>query len=174
MPADEVAEILRTLDDVRMLQGRVGSSKQLAPTMRSGGVLWIHHRDMSPHILSRLFTVASVANHLRGWNFHIEGLTPLVQATSYAAEGAEHYDWHTDWAPGSLGYRKISIVAHLSDPASYDGGTLQLTNDAAPMETDKTTGTVVVFPSFVLHRVTPVTRGRRLGLVVWAVGPSFA
>ena len=34
-------------------------------------------------------------------------------------------------------------------------------------------GTAVIFPSFVLHRVTPVTQGTRWSLTLWSHGPAF-
>ena len=34
-------------------------------------------------------------------------------------------------------------------------------------------GYVAVFPSYVLHEVTPVTKGTRYSLVSWVTGKSF-
>ena len=34
-------------------------------------------------------------------------------------------------------------------------------------------GSIIVFPSFVEHRVTPVTEGIRYSLVSWFVGPLY-
>jgi PKHD-type hydroxylase len=34
-------------------------------------------------------------------------------------------------------------------------------------------GTVIAFPSYVLHRVTPIIAGTRKSLVVWITGPKF-
>ena len=34
-------------------------------------------------------------------------------------------------------------------------------------------GSVIVFPSFVWHRVTPVTKGTRYSLVLWTCGQPF-
>jgi PKHD-type hydroxylase len=101
------------------------------------------------------------------------GPAPAIQATSYAADGNQHYSWHMDWGAGRLRNRKISVIAHLSDPADFDGGSLQLTIGSVPVEAVQGAGTVTVFPSFVLHRVTPVTRGRRLGAVSWMLGSPF-
>jgi len=37
----------------------------------------------------------------------------------------------------------------------------------------KTRGTATLFPSYLLHRVTPVTQGERFSLTIWAHGPQF-
>ena len=61
----------------------------------------------------------------------------------------------------------------VSDPDTYDGGDLELFYKAKPIIADRTRGAVVAFPSFVMHRVTPVTRGVRYSLVAWVVGPRW-
>jgi PKHD-type hydroxylase len=61
----------------------------------------------------------------------------------------------------------------LSDPSEYDGGDLEIWTGTEPKVLDKTKGIVHAFPSFVMHRVTPVTRGVRRTLVIWIAGPKF-
>lgn len=171
----EVEELRGALDESRMTRGRIGDPKlqKTNAAVRSGTVQWIDHGAVSPSLLSHLFTLALVANRERGWNFAVEGLTPFLQATSYSGDETEHYDWHMDWGPGAMAYRKISVVTHLSEAADYEGGSLQLTIGVNPVEAVQLPGSVTVFPSFVLHRVTPVTRGRRLGAVAWVLGRPF-
>jgi PKHD-type hydroxylase len=173
---DEVGELLGALDDGRMARGRIGDPTRQTTdrAVRSGAVQWIDTAALSPDLLSHLFTLACVANRERRWNFSVEGLTPFVQATSYSGDDAEHYDWHMDWGGGGMAYRKISVVTHLSDPLDYEGGSLQLTIGTAPVQAVQQPGSVTVFPSFILHRVTPVTRGRRLGAVAWVLGEPFS
>tara|TARA_Y100001972_G_scaffold1023_1_gene1151 strand:+ start:469 stop:1143 length:675 start_codon:yes stop_codon:yes gene_type:complete len=79
--------------------------------------------------------------------------------------------------------RKISVTINLSDPLDYDGGDLWLTKhpqDSRINELETFTnpsfrdkGAVVVFPSWVRHRVTPVTRGTRYSAVCWFNGPPL-
>ena len=158
-----------------MTQGGIGYVKgnNFDRTIRSGQVQWIMANEVDPGIYSHLFTLAFVANKERHWNFDIEGMAHALQATRYSGESSEHYDWHMDWGGGRLGFRKISAVAHLSDEESFVGGSLQLTNGSYPVEAYQAPGTVTVFPSFIMHRVTPVTTGCRLAVVAWVLGPSF-
>lgn len=76
--------------------------------------------------------------------------------------------------------RKISMTCNLTPPDQYDGGNFRF--DLGPhagddriisVEQIRPRGSVVVFPSHVYHQVTPVTRGTRYSLVLWAMGQPF-
>jgi PKHD-type hydroxylase len=93
------------------------------------------------------------------------------QFTMY--DGANHgcYGWHMDSMGGNAFTRKLSCIVILSAPDEYEGGELQIGFDSTPVKPEK--GTVVVFPSPVLHQVLPVTAGVRFTLVSWAEGPQW-
>jgi PKHD-type hydroxylase len=63
----------------------------------------------------------------------------------------------------------------LSDNYEYEGGEFQIINaeqsEASTVEQKK--GRLIVFPSWMVHKVKPVTRGVRKSIVVWVVGPNF-
>jgi PKHD-type hydroxylase len=84
------------------------------------------------------------------------------------------YDWHVDVGGGVLSTRKISIVIQLDHPTDYEGGDLILKRGAGDEPVFKQKGSVVMFPSYMLHRVTPVTGGLRRTAVLWATGPHFS
>ena len=67
--------------------------------------------------------------------------------------------------------RKLSITIILSDSIEYDGG--EFVFEKGGDEVFKNQGTVIVFPSFIRHRVNPVTKGIRYSLVNWFTGPAF-
>lgn len=101
----------------------------------------------------------------------------------YDASDRGHYDWHVDYC-GGFSTRKLSFSIQLSDPSSYDGGDLEFAPpntmsfgpDATYESVRKTIrmqGGMVIFPSYMLHRVTPVTRGTRYAIVGWVHGPAF-
>jgi PKHD-type hydroxylase len=80
-----------------------------------------------------------------------------------------------DIGHGSGSLRKISVVIQLSDPTEYEGGELQVMNGEEPYRVcNKEKGSLIMFPSFLLHRVTPVTKGCRRSLVLWISGPPFS
>lgn len=119
-------------------------------------------------------TLAYIARHLNGefFDFDLFGFVEHLQYTVYRDNGG-HYDWHTDRGDMSLSPRKLSLVLQLSDPSEYEGGDLELLTSTEPTIMKKAKGLVIAFPSFVLHRVTPVTSGVRRSLVVWLSGPKF-
>jgi PKHD-type hydroxylase len=69
--------------------------------------------------------------------------------------------------------RKLSLVIQLSDEEDYVGGNLELKFGKEPVILSKKRGTMLLFPYYVLHRVTPVTEGTRYSLVSWVTGPAF-
>jgi PKHD-type hydroxylase len=78
-----------------------------------------------------------------------------------------------DIGPQELAFRKLSLVVQLSNPSDYSGGDLQIRSGHGEATVSKTQGTVIVFPSYLLHQVTPVTGGLRESLVLWSGGNSY-
>ena len=135
------------------------------------------------------------ANENAGWNFQWDW-TENCQFTKY--DIGQYYGWHTDSLstpndtddPNQRGkIRKLSMTISLNDGTEYDGGQLEFDfKNTSPSDewTDEKTydskvicnqiykkGSIVVFPSFIWHRVTPVTRGTRYSLVAWNWGWPF-
>ena len=76
--------------------------------------------------------------------------------------------------------RKISMTINLTEPDDYKGGDLKF--DFGPhagrgrfktCKEIRPRGSVIVFPSFLHHQVTPVTEGTRYSLVLWNLGKPF-
>jgi predicted 2-oxoglutarate/Fe(II)-dependent dioxygenase YbiX len=98
------------------------------------------------------------------------------QLTEYDGKYQGEYKPHVDSCPldefGTT--RKLSFILQLSPSAEYEGGELVFPNiDAFDSVAAKEQGTVIVFPSYLLHGVKPVTEGHRKSLVAWARGPAF-
>ena len=73
----------------------------------------------------------------------------------------------------TLSHRKVSVIVQLSDTSEYKGGELQINTGGQIKTIPKVKGSVVIFPSYLLHRVTPVTTGLRKSLVLWAGGGHY-
>jgi len=121
------------------------------------------------------------ANYRANWNFDWDW-SESIQFTIYKKN--QFYDWHADSFPqqdknGKV--RKLSVSINLSDPKDYEGGLLEFDFRNQNKNPSFITqckeilpkGSLVVFPSFVFHRVTPVTKGTRYSLVMWNKGPAF-
>tara|TARA_R100001129_G_scaffold91826_1_gene62682 strand:- start:103 stop:693 length:591 start_codon:yes stop_codon:yes gene_type:complete len=103
--------------------------------------------------------------------------TSEIQYTEYHATEGGKYDWHhdVDWNNNKTELdRKLSVTVQLSDPLDYDGGVFEFQETEQPNIEYKTKGTVLIFPSYLQHRVTPVTRGLRKSLVAWFYGPRWS
>lgn len=106
------------------------------------------------------------------WNFDLISSPESIQYTEYH-EGGGHYGYHVDIGPGAASHRKVSLVVQLSDPSEYEGGEFEILRGMNPERLPKSQGAVILFPSYMLHRVTPVTRGIRRSLVLWVGGSPF-
>jgi PKHD-type hydroxylase len=146
--------------------------------LRRSKVRWISRSNFD---WSRLFfdveNICRRANVAFGFNLN---MFYEIQFTEYNSEANGFYGWHEDllWVPpeGKNSQRKLSFVMQLTDPSEYEGGSLefQIPGQELPNPSIlKKQGTAVVFPSFIKHRVTPVTKGVRYSLVTWYEGPPF-
>ncbi len=118
-------------------------------------------------IYQRLFAVAKDANS-HNWRFEL-ARSECLQFARYGA--AQHYNWHMDLASrGPTSLRKLSLTVQLSAPEDYEGGDLEFKLDQEVTKAPRDQGVVTLFPSYVLHRVAPVTAGVRYSLVHWLRG----
>lgn len=138
---------------------------------RRSTIRWMHWQDSTHWIYERLGNLLNEANEV--WGFDLVGFGESIQYTEYHSEVEGTYDWHIDVGHGMLSTRKISIVVQLDDPSSYDGGDFMIKRGSGEEVFPKIKGAVMMFPSFLLHRVSPVTRGLRRSAVLWATGPSL-
>ncbi|MEH6591107.1 MAG: 2OG-Fe(II) oxygenase [Halioglobus sp.] len=122
-------------------------------------------------VFAKLWKVAKRANFSYG--FDIDGLREQIQLAIYDESEKGFFGWHMDCS-ASLLSRKISISMPMCEPDDYEGGDLEfLLGSGDPLRVEQAMGAVVTFPSFLMHRVTPVTKGTRYSLVCWVHGPGW-
>lgn len=168
----QLSEIIKICEGLVLETATVGDN-QLDEDIRVSDTSWISCNPQTQFIYD---TLAWVARNLNGqfFDFDLYGFVEDFQYTVYRGNGGK-YDWHLDRGPTRNGSapRKLSMVLQLSDPSEYEGGDLEIFVGQNPKKIEKKKGLIVAFPSFVLHRVTPVTNGIRRTLVVWIAGPKF-
>lgn len=144
--------------------GDNGKSNVVKKDKRSSSVCWAPPNHWIEGIL---YNYGLYATQDAGWNFQL-GRPEQVQLTAYDKDG--FYGWHEDWAPFDARpiVRKVSVVVLLSDPKDFEGGTFQFDGG---IDIEMKRGTVLAFPSFMRHQVTPVTSGKRYSAVCWINGP---
>ena len=154
---------------------------------RNSDLVWLNepwiYKEVQPYIRQ--------ANKNAGWNFEWDR-SEVCQFTKYKLN--QYYDWHNDgWkkpydkpnTPDHGKIRKLSMTLQLTDGSEYEGGELEFDfRNYDPHARDESKhlkkakeilpkGSIVVFPSFVWHRVKPVTKGVRYSLVMWNLGYPF-
>ena len=147
--------------------------------IRSSMVKWIPQDRDWDWLYKRLVGFAEEANNNR-WQCDLHSAPESIQYTEYYAHENGHYDWHQDIGPGPLpSRRKVSITIQLSDSDEYEGGELQITSGGEASDNwgaqtcPRGRGVAVLFPSYMMHRVSPVTKGTRRSLVLWVGGSHY-
>ena len=138
---------------------------------RKSNIKWLPFDSKWEWVIDKIMSQVTEANNAI-WNFELKSIIDNIQYTEYEGNGG-HYDWHLDIGPGSISHRKISITIQLSDPEEYVGGDLQIMTGSEHTTVPRGKGTVVIFPSFLLHRVVPLTSGNRKSLVLWVGGDHY-
>jgi PKHD-type hydroxylase len=155
---------------------------------RKSDIVWMNDR----WIYKEIHPYIHEANAKAGWNFEWDW-SESCQFTKYGV--GQYYGWHCDsWdkpydKPDDLNshgkIRKLSVTISLNDPTEYVGGNLEFDfRNQVDWERNKKKaiksceeirprGSIIIFPSFVWHRVAPVTSGTRYSLVIWNLGRPF-
>lgn len=153
-------------------------NKVIDPKIRTGKIRWIRPGQHYRELFLYLNSFAERANREQ-FGFDICHSCESFQYTEYRAEDQGHYSWHIDCHLDDrtpIKDRKLSMVVQLSPPEDYEGGIFCIDNFAQP-KFDLTRwapqGSIIVFPSYIKHCVTPVTKGVRKSLVTWYMGTPF-
>lgn len=143
--------------------------------MRKSMNSWIPPCDITNWLFKKIADHVNEINS-KYFEFDIRSMENF-QFTEYDETYTGFYGPHLDRflvesTPGN--HRKLSLTLQLSDPDAYEGGELRLfTGGREPVIAPKEKGTLTLFPSNMLHEVTPVTKGYRISLVSWVSGPKF-
>jgi PKHD-type hydroxylase len=152
-------------------EGRVGGSDVERAEIRRSQIWFFDPSPETDFIFDPLRQAVQLLN--QGFNLELAGFATGCQVARYTAEVQGHYDWHIDLGTGRFSRRKLSLSVQLTDPADYEGGDLEFHMSGLDAARMRQQGTLVAFPSFHEHRVTPVTRGERYSLVAWVDGPPY-
>lgn len=172
----------RCFDDEQLMQLRACVDQEGTPAevmsqigqkavqdVRRTQVCWLE-TDRHRWVYDLVWTIATTANQLL--RYDIAPLPEKIQLACYDAGESGFFQWHADTVPGDM-TRKISISVPLNVPSEYDGGALELHQGTNIARVEQAPGVPIIFPSWLIHRVTPVTRGRRYSLVAWVRGPNW-
>ena len=183
---EELEKIQVLMASQQLEDGKVGN-RDNDPTKQDGRKLedvrrsklgWQFPNEDNNFIFQRLNNIIEAVNE-DFYNFDLNGYEAF-QYTEYHAEDKGTYDWHIDLETGPQQLdphqRKLSLTLLLNEPGvDFEGGEFMMgrtsdpKNDIVPCAK----GQCILFPSFVMHRVAPVTKGVRKSIVIWVRGPRF-
>jgi PKHD-type hydroxylase len=165
---DECKKIIDIGNKKGLLKGAIkeGENKKI----RDSQISWLQPSD-DLHWAYRRLTDIILDLNSKFFKFDIYGFIEGLQFTSYKFPSGK-YDKHVDRGL-NMNIRKLSLSVQLSNPKSYQGGELLLHDSSNPITIPKEQGKLILFPSYVLHEVKPVTKGERYSLVAWITGPQF-
>jgi len=114
----------------------------------------------------------NLANNL--WKFDIINLLDVIYM-EYTDKNSTFLDWHMDLHNNfPFCNRKISFTIPFNSPTEYEGGTLEFFTDSYNSPTFRPEiNSIIAFPSFLMHKVTPITEGTRKVLVGFVGGPPL-
>ena len=169
---EECERIIKIAKNKGLIKGTttVDSKEINTSKVRKSKISWLYCTDDMHWAFRRITDIVLNLNE-RFFQFDIFGLNEGLQFTNYKAPG-DKYGKHVDRALDMV-VRKLSISIQLTDPKEYEGGELYLYENDKGMLMDKKQGTLVMFPSYVVHEVMPVTKGERNSLVTWVTGKQF-
>lgn len=173
MPAEISSEgcdqIIADCQQFPIQEASVGSvaDNRVDVSIRQSKIRWVGGLEKI-----RSFVFSHVSNANKNFGFDIRSVGE-VQYTEYRGVEGGHFAWHqdVDWFTQNEMHRKLSFVLQLSNPSDYVGGDFEFIHVSSDALRDfKQKGSILIFPSFLVHRVTPVTQGLRRSLVSWCEG----
>ena len=170
---EECAQIIAIgnskLEEATVVVKNEGLIVQKTNAVRESQIAWLFGTDIE--FAFRRVTDGILNINSQFFNFDLFGLAEGFQFTRYDAPTG-HYGMHIDKTLNGT-VRKLSLTIQLSSPEDYEGGELVLQAGNDPEIMSKELGKMIVFPSYVLHEVRPVTKGTRYSLVAWVTGKPF-
>lgn len=168
----EIDKFFNLIKDVKLEEGMTGPNQnqgKLNDSVRRSKLYWIP-RNKEFYWLYKKIVDLMIDTNKTMWKFEITGVDILMQYTEYDESYRGYYDWHTDIGNTNNSKRKLSASIQLSDINDYEGGDLKFFNK---VKANKEIGSMTIFPSYLLHKVEPVTKGKRKCLILWLTGPPF-
>ena len=165
---NQINKILEIVSNQSLLDASTFLSKTPSDKIRKSKICWLSEDWIKNLLWEYILKINSNA-----FKIEVEN-NAEVQFTEYRFDENGHYDWHHDvnWNGQVDIDRKISLTVQLSNENEYDGGNFEFEE----LETNanfKQKGTIIIFPSYLRHRVTPITSGVRKSLVAWFSGPQW-
>lgn len=168
----EIQNIKKQLSELVLSPATV--SGEIIQETRSCNLAWIPYTDEWAWLYGRLYDIALYINS-ESFKFDPLDFTEHIMYCEWA-EG-DHFDWHIDIGDvHPYASRKLAISVQLSNSDDYRGGDLEFASSPNPEHwytVSRGAGSIIIYPTYLTHRITPVTSGVRKSLVFWLGGVPF-
>ena len=178
---EECDKIIKSLDTEDLTEGElVGDyeggtiNKNVRKTLNKDIIFDRINKPFDDKVLfNKIESALKIAN-IQYFNYDVEGLDKL-RFLKYGIGG--RYEWHTDYGRHECSMRKLTGIIQLSDSDEYEGGDFEFgltdTEGSGLLKGNRDKGCLLVFPSFLSHRVVPLTKGKRYSIITWLEGNTF-
>ncbi len=163
------------------------SSRRVNNVYLGGNPMW---ETLKPSIFVPLGTAAIAgrvsaliqAENVRRWKFDIVQYPAICISPEVTLDwqdaGGTGVCWHSDYTADEDGKDtdfepKLVAIVQVSDPADYEGGEFEIYSGTQIVRPKLEQGDMILFPSFLLHRRQPITKGRRFIMMAQAFGPRW-
>lgn len=169
---EECQKIIDLANSKPKMMAEVNNTQQsYNPDLRKNKIVWIDYNDGDlAWAYRKLIDVGTKLND-QYFKFDLYGIGEKLQFSEYSEPG-DGFKSHIDKTFNGV-IRKLTLVVQLTDPKEYEGSNLLLHIGSIPDVMKNDQGTVLAFPGYALHEVTPLISGTRYTLVVWFTGPNF-
>ena len=165
---EQCQEILDYTEGKWEIAETVANTKEISGRIRQSDVVWCTKQKF----FQMVDGLVNDANSVADWNFQTDAIEDL-QITRYKKGGFFNYHADTNGftrLSSTNKVRKLSVSIILND--EFEGGEFEFLGHQKPVETNGV-GTVIIFPSYMVHRVRPIKNGTRYSLVAWICGEPF-
>jgi len=166
---EECEKIISICSQYGLTEAKLISGETLSD-YRNSKVVFVQPNPDTDWIYRKLTDCILYMND-KHFKFDLFSFGESLQFTQYNAPSGK-YDYHIDKVFNAP-IRKLSIVLQLTDENAYEGGDFETLDGKDPQKLPRQQGTLLLFPSYTLHRVTEVTKGTRHSLVGWINGKPF-
>ncbi|NBV27405.1 2OG-Fe(II) oxygenase [bacterium] len=169
---DELKSIIDMCSNFKLEKGKIRNQIN-DENIRKSNINFFYKNENTSLIFNRFNYIIESINE-EYFNFDLNGYE-MIQYSEYDSKELGEYKFHMDIDLDEIsnGNRKISLTFLLND--DFEGGEFQMNMDSSdiPITIPTEKNKAIIFPSFLIHRVAPVTRGVRKSLVIWVLGPKF-
>ncbi len=176
----DIDEVVRQCQSVALTKSTISQNNpKIDNNVRVSNVNFHSRNEKNSWIFDRFnFGIEDINSKF--YHFDLYGYSSF-QYSEYDASNSGKYDFHMDTFANEESLkvqltRKLSLVILLSEPGlDFEGGEFQIneSSEEKVKTIEMKKGTLIAFPSFIIHRVKPVTKGIRRSIVIWVEGPKF-